>query len=132
MINDKVLGKLAKLLERAIVDDTSEGAQALAAIRRWMKRNNKTAEWVIANVGKPYRPEVAVTNDWVEQMNYCGHSLQIMMLDDMELRFVMDMGRERMKWGKTWRPTWRQLKKLDGIYVRLKLVTGAYQHKQGD
>ena len=132
MINDKVLGKLTKLLERAIADDTGEGASALAAIRRWMKRNNKTAEWVVANVGKPYQEEVVVTSNWVEQMNYCGMPTSVLMLDDMELRFVMDIGRERAKRGAAWKPTWRQLKKLDGIYIRLKLVSGAYQHKQGD
>ena len=127
MINDKVLGKLTKLLERVLIDDSGEGAQALAAIRRWMKRNDKSAEWIVANVGKPYRPEVTVTTDWVEQMNYCGNPLQVMTLDDHELRFIMDISWERAKRGAAWRPTARQLRKLDGIYVRLKLVTGAYQ-----
>lgn len=119
-MNDHVLKLVRKLLERALDDDGAESENALAALKRWMKRNRHDAAWVIEHINDKPAPAPIVLDDWRAWRDYLNEPTSQALLNDHELEFVMDCAEK----GERWNATTKRVGWLRSMYTRLQIVRG--------
>lgn len=121
-----VAARLAKLITLALSSDNEgEVLNAIAAVRRWMKRNKRDPEWVLQNVGKlpPVMFAAAQLEDWPSQLDALNSDPALAaVLSDRELEFTLSLIAQRNSRGGQWAPTPRQKNWLGSIYMRARLA----------